>query len=87
MNKLNYNFQLTKISKITKPIKKLNIIDVKYRFKNAFSEISEHSNKYIDNCFNLGLRLMKMNKALALINGPISKKHFLKNFWYYRICC
>ncbi len=78
MNKLNYNFQLKKISKINKTLTKLNIIDVKYRFKNAFSEISESSNKYIENCFNLGVTLMKKSKALALINGPISKKHFLK---------
>ena len=78
MNKLNYNIQLNEISEINHSIEKLNIMNVNYSFKDAFSKISEHSNKYIENCFNLALTLIKKHKVFALINGPISKKHFLK---------
>ncbi len=78
MNKLNYNIQLNEISEINNSIEKLNIMNVNYSFKDAFSKISEHSNKYIENCFNLALTLIKKHKVFALINGPISKKHFLK---------
>ncbi len=78
MNKLKYNVKFNQISIIDNSIKKLNIINVNYKFKNAFSEITEHSSVYIENCFKLGLKLVKKNKVFALINGPISKKHFLK---------
>ena len=78
MNKLKYNISINEITKIDNSLKKLNIINVDYKFKDVFSEISEHSNKYIENCFNKGLKLTKENKVFALINGPISKKHFLK---------
>ena len=78
MNKLNYKIKLNEISKINNSLEKLNILNVNYAFKETFSKISDHSNNYIDSCFNLGLALMKKNKVLGLINGPISKKHFLK---------
>ena len=78
MNKLNYKIKLNEISKINNSLEKLNIFNVNYSFKKTFSKISDHSNNYIDSCFKLGLALMKKNKVLGLINGPISKKHFLK---------
>jgi len=57
--------------------KKINIINVDYNFKDAFSEININSNKYIEKCFDLSLKILKKNKNCALINGPISKKTFL----------
>ena len=79
MKKLKYKIKLNQISEIDETLKKkVNIINVNYKFKNAFSNISANSNKYIENCFNLGLKLITKNKTYALINGPISKKHFLK---------
>ena len=57
--------------------KKINIINVDYNFKDAFSKINNNSNKYIENCFELSLKILKKNKNCVLINGPISKKTFL----------
>ncbi len=57
--------------------KKINIINVDYNFKNAFSKIKINSNKYIERCFDLSLKIIKKNKNYVLINGPISKKTFL----------
>ena len=47
-----------------------------------FDKISSKSNNYINSCFEISLNLLKNNKDAILINGPISKKTFLKkNFW------
>ena len=79
MKILNYNVKLNIISDINQSVKKsINIINVDYKFKRAFSKISENSNNYIEECFNLSLKLIKKGKADKLINGPVSKKHFLK---------
>ena len=48
-------------------------------FKKIFDKITDKSNKYIENCFLIANNLLKNKKAYALINGPISKKNFLKN--------
>jgi len=71
MNEKNINFE--KIDN-----KKVNIINVTYKFKNAFEKITDKSNKYLTKCFSIALLLMKKNNFLGLINGPISKKNFLK---------
>ena len=80
MKKLDYKIKLNEITDIKNSVKKkVNIINENYKFKNTFSNISTHSIKYIEECFKISLELIKDNKAYALINGPISKKHFLKN--------
>ena len=56
----------------------VNMINVDYKFKRIFAKISNRSNRYIEECFNLSLKIIKKNKIHALINGPVSKKHFLK---------
>ena len=33
--------------------KKINIINIDYKFKKNFNKISKNSNTYIENCFNL----------------------------------
>ncbi len=79
MKILKYKKNLNKILHISHFSRHaINIIDVDYKFKNAFSKISNSSNKYIEECFKLSLNLIKEGKAHELINGPISKKHFLK---------
>jgi len=81
MKNLKYfiNIKKIKFSKITKLNKKsINIIDVEYNFKKAFDKISYNSEKYINNCFEIALELLKKKLAFGLINGPISKTHFLK---------
>ena len=78
IKKLNLNLNLNHIKNINEAkIKKINIINIDYKSKKIFSKISYSSKKYISNCFNLALDLVKKNKKIILINGPISKKHFL----------
>ncbi len=55
------------------------LIDVKYKFEKPFEPISAKSKKYISNCFNIAISLLNNNFSKILINGPISKKHFLQN--------
>ena len=83
MKKLGFIFginildkNLSKFSKLDN--KKINIIDVNYKFKNCFDKISSKSNNYIKESFEIALKLLNKNKFSKFINGPISKKHFLK---------
>ena len=79
MKKLKYNLHINQIDNIRSASKNIiNIINVDFRFKNVFSKIDSSSNKYIEDCFNKALEIIKDNKVHKLINGPISKNHFLK---------
>ncbi len=76
---LKYKNKLNEILDISYALRrKINIINVNYKFNKVFSNISDRSNKYIENCFKIGLKIVKKDKSIILINGPISKKHFLK---------
>ena len=57
--------------------KKINFIDVKYNQTNTFQKISTKSKQYIEKCFKIALKILKNHKCAGLVNGPISKKHFL----------
>ena len=83
MQKLKYNFEINQINEKSINFnhlnnKKINVIDVDFKFKKTFGEISNKSNLYIEECFKVGLKLLKENNFSGLINGPISKKNFLK---------
>jgi len=83
MRQLGFNYKIKLINEKCidfKKIdnKKINIINVNYEFKNVFEKITDKSNKYLTKCFVIALHLMKKNNFLGLINGPISKKNFLK---------
>ena len=83
MIKLNFDFKINDISKELKDFsklnnKKINLINVNYKFKNCFEIITSKSNKYIDETFKITLNFMKQNNLSKFINGPISKKSFLK---------
>ncbi len=83
MKRLNYNFKLNQINKHKIDSSKLlkdhiNILDINFDFKKTFDKISEKSSKYIDNCFKEGLNLIENKGFTILINGPVSKKHFLR---------
>ena len=74
INSIDKNFnQFRKLNN-----KKINLIDVKYKFDKCFDLISNKSNDYIKESFKIALAITKNNKISKLINGPISKKHFLK---------
>ncbi len=83
MKKLGFVFKInaldihfTEFEKLNN--KKINLIDVKYKFNNCFEKISDKSNSYIKETFEIALKLLKKNNFSKLINGPISKKNFLK---------
>ena len=83
MKFLKYSIKIKKINSLNLKNanlnkKNINIVNVDYRFKKAFNKISNSSNKYINNCFKIALKLLKEKSAFALINGPVSKTHFLE---------
>ena len=73
-NNIAQNFHISSLKRNA-----INIIDIKLNFDKPFQKISNISNSYIEKSFNLALKLMKKNNFTGLINGPISKKHFLRN--------
>ena len=56
----------------------INLIDVNYKTSKAFNKITKKSKNYIEDCFNIAFRLLKRGYTNKFINGPISKKYFLK---------
>ena len=58
--------------------KTINLIDVKYNPDKAFEKISSKSNIFIKNSFELAFKIIKKYNIIKFINGPISKKYFLK---------
>ena len=83
MDKLKYKYKIRDVSKSYLNIKKLtnkeiNLINVSFKFKKTFDKISNKSRTYIENCINIALSIIKKNNIKILINGPISKKHFLQ---------
>ena len=83
MEKLGFIFKINTISKDFIEFNKLdnkmiNLIDVEYKFKKCFEKISNKSNSYIKKSFQIALKILIENKFTKFINGPISKKHFLK---------
>ena len=56
----------------------INLINVDIDQKRAFEKISNKSNEYIKKCFDIAIALIKSDFSNRLINGPISKKNFLK---------
>ncbi len=79
--KLRLNLNLINFeNNIFKNIKdnKINIININYNFVKAFEPISSKSNRYISACFKKAFDIIKTNNISGLINGPISKKFFLK---------
>ena len=82
MKKLGFNFKINLINenKIDFNLldkKKINLINVDFQFDKIFDKISSKSNLYINKSFKIALKILKEKKCLGLINGPISKKHFL----------
>ncbi len=83
MKKLGFNFEINSITENdinfkSLEKKKINLIDIKFKFNKPFDKISEKSNDFINKSFNVALKILKTKNCSGLINGPISKKHFLK---------
>ena len=75
--KLNFNKIDTNLINLQKLEKKFYLIDIKYSFNSAFENISKNSKQYITDCFDTGLNILNRGLSDLIINGPISKKHFL----------
>ena len=87
MKKLNYNFKINLLNKDYLNFdnlnnKKINIINVDFYFKKTFDKISKKSNEYINQSFQIALKILKDNDCCGLINGPISKKNFLREKFF-----
>ena len=83
MKSLNFDYKINELDikkiKLDKlPKNKINIVNVDFKFKKTFDKITNKSNNYIEKCFIIALDLIKKYKFSGLINGPISKKHFLQ---------
>jgi 4-hydroxythreonine-4-phosphate dehydrogenase len=83
MKKLGFTFKINTINKTLNDFSKLdnsriNLINVDYKFKKCFEKITSKSNKYIDKTFKTALNFIKLNNLSKFINGPVSKKSFLK---------
>ena len=65
------------IPDIKKLKNKIYLINVKYNFTKTFEKISPRSKNYIDECFKVAIKFLNYGISDKLINGPISKKHFL----------
>ena len=77
MSLFNYKFKLNEIFcedisnfKINNKI--INFIDIPLKNK-------KNTKKYIENCFDVALKLVNKNQKISIINGPINKEKFLKN--------
>ena len=83
MRKLNVNKKIRQIDfldieKYNFDNRKINLIDVKFDQKKPFKRISNKSNTYIEKSFEIAIQILKKRITNKFINGPISKKFFLK---------
>ena len=83
MNKFNFKKKIiildyNKLSDYKLDNKSINLININYSATKAFKKISSKSNTYIEKSFKIGLDIIKNGITNKFINGPISKKSFLK---------
>ncbi|MDB3988020.1 4-hydroxythreonine-4-phosphate dehydrogenase PdxA [Candidatus Pelagibacter sp.] len=80
--KIDFNeIDYLKIKSIKMKLNTINLIDVRYDQNKIFEKISEKSNNYIKKSFDIALEILNTKITNKFINGPISKKYFLrKNF-------
>ena len=83
MRKLNIKIKIrlidfSDLKKIQLDNKKINLINVSFNQKKPFDIITNKSNNYIRESFDIALEILNTKITNKFINGPISKKHFLK---------
>ena len=83
MKYLKFNFKINLINSSKVLMNKLdnhkiNLINVDFFYKKTFQEIKSNSNLFITKCFKIAIDIINNNSCSGLINGPISKKYFLK---------
>ena len=77
INMFGYRFKLNEI--LVQDIGKIKINNKVINFINVQIENTKNIKKYLEDCFKISLTILKRNKNLSLINGPINKEKFLKN--------
>ena len=70
---------LSELTKVKLNNRSINLINIKYTQNKPFEKLSTKSNTYINLSFELALKIIKKKVTNKFINGPISKKFFLKN--------
>ena len=83
MKKLNIKIEIrlidfSNLKKIQLDNKKINLINFSFNQKKPFDIITSKSNNYIRESFDIALEILNTKITNKFINGPISKKHFLK---------
>ena len=58
--------------------KKINLININFNQKKPFDQISSKSNDYIRKSFDIAIQILNTKITNKFINGPVSKKFFLK---------
>ena len=58
--------------------KTINLININYNQRNPFEKITSKSNHYIEQSFESAIKILQKKITNKFINGPISKKFFLK---------
>ena len=72
INELNNNYSNLKL-------KSINLVNIDYKnFSFSNRKITSRSNLYLNNSFIKAIDILKKKNCSGLINGPISKKYFLK---------
>ena len=79
--KFNFKFNINIVNKNYSNFKKkkINLINIDYnRFNFSNKKISSYSNTYVQKSFDIALTLIKKKNIKCILNGPISKRTFLK---------
>ena len=78
-SKINVNeIEYSKKDLLKTNLTKINLINIKYDQKKIFEKISTKSNRYIRDSFKIAIEILNSGITNKFINGPISKKYFLK---------
>ena len=81
MKKFNKNIKINVLdNNYSNPkLKSINLVNVDYKnFSFSNRKITSRSNLYLNNSFIKAMDILKKINCSGLINGPISKKYFLK---------
>ena len=78
LKKLGYSIKMNDMNNIKlSKLKKINILNIKFKYKKLFSNITKLSNDYLKESFYEALKITKINpKNFIFLNGPVSKKTF-----------
>ena len=78
-SKINVNeIEYSKEDLLKTNLTKINLINIEYDQKKIFEKISTKSNRYIRDSFKIAIEILNNGITNKFINGPISKKYFLK---------